>query len=121
MPDPEAPRNPASETPAKGHNEEHPDALHSLTVRMPKFNLGQTVITANANAVLTREDVRSALLLHSRGDWGDICPEDRKVNERGVLNQGMILSSYQSAKGVKFWVITDPGHEVTTVLLPDDY
>lgn len=52
---------------------------------------------------------------------GDVFAEDAKVNEGGVLDEGMILSAYQSAKGVRFWVITDPGHEVTTVLLPDDY
>jgi hypothetical protein len=63
----------------------------------------------------------AALARHSRGDLGDICEEERQVNERGVVEQGMILSAYHSARGVKFWVITDPGHEVTTVLLPEDY
>ena len=86
-----------------------------------KFNLGQIVITSNAHAVLTSEDVSTALLRHSRCDWGDLCAEDHEVNARGVREQGMILSAYQSASGVKFWVITDPGHEVTTVLLPEDY
>jgi len=33
----------------------------------------------------------------------------------------MVLSAYESATGMKFWVITDPGHEVTTILLPEDY
>ena len=79
------------------------------------------VITANAQSELTPEDVSTALRRHSHCDWGDVCAEDAKVNERRVVEQGLILSVYQSAKGLKFWVITDPGHEVTTVLLPEDY
>ena len=75
----------------------------------------------NAEAALTPEDVNMALTRHGRCDWGDVCEEDKQFNERGVVNQGMILSAYPSAKGVTFWVITDPGHEVTTLLLPDDY
>ena len=79
------------------------------------------VITANAQAALTPEDVSTALRRHSHCDWGDVCADDAKVNERGVVEQGMILSAYQSDKDAKFWVITDPCHEITTVLLPEDY
>lgn len=121
MPDPELPPRPAQTTPPGEANTQDPEDMVLLVVPLRRFNLGQTVITANAQAVLTQEDVNLALLRHSRCDWGDVCDTDRKVNERGVLEQGMILSAYQSAKEVKFWVITDPGHECTTVLLPDDY
>ncbi|MEO7677456.1 MAG: hypothetical protein ABIV39_11905 [Verrucomicrobiota bacterium] len=105
----------------KSNNPAQPDAFVVLAVQLQKFNLGQIVITTNADTVLPPEEVRTALTRHRRCDWGDVCAEDRKVNERGVLEQGMILSSYQTSNGVKFWIITDPGHEVTTVLLPDDY
>jgi len=97
------------------------DSFVLLAVSLQKFNLGRIVITSNADAILPQADVKTGLLRHQRCDWGDVCTEDRKVNERGVLEQGMILSVYQSGNGVKFWIITDPGHEVTTVLLPDDY
>ena len=121
MPDPELPPRSSQPTPPSDANAPAPDEFVLLVVSLRRFNLGQTVITANAQAVLTQEDVNMALTRHSRCDWGDVCADDAKVNERGVLEQGMILSSYLSAKGVKFWVITDPGHEVTTVLLPEDY
>ena len=98
-----------------------PDDFVLLVVPLRKFNMGQMVITSNAQSVLAPEDVSMALARHSQCDWGEVCAEDRQVNECGVLEQGMILSAYQSAKGVKFWVITDPCHEVTTVLLPEDY
>ncbi|MEO6035410.1 MAG: hypothetical protein ABIQ35_09165 [Verrucomicrobiota bacterium] len=118
MPDSESPlHSPAPVTPAEARR----DAFVLLAVSLQKFNLGRIVITSNADALLPPEDVKTGLLRHQRCDWGDVCAEDRKVNERGVLEQGMILSVYQSGNGVKFWIITDPGHEVTTVLLPDDY
>jgi len=121
MPDPDLSRPPPPiSAPARTPPESHAD-LVLLVVPLRRFNLGQLVITANAQGVLAPEEVSSALARHSRGDWGDVCAEDRQTNDLGVVEQGMILSAYQSSKGVKFWVITDPGHEVTTFLLPEDY
>ena len=121
MPDPDNPPRPPPVAPPVQSQPETQGDLVLLVVPLRRFNLGQMVITSNAQSVLSAEDVSSALRHHSRCDWGDVCADDAKVNERGVREQGMILSSYQSATGVTFWVITDPGHEVTTVLLPDDY
>ena len=121
MPDPELPPRPSQSPPPTEAKPEASGDFVLLVVPLRKFNLGQIVITSNAEAALTPEDVSTALLRHSRGDWGDVCAEDKQINERGVVNQGMILSSYPSVKGVTFWVITDPGHAVSTVLLPDDY
>jgi len=121
MPDPDLSRSPPRiSAPAQTPQESQAD-LVLLVVPLRRFNLGQLVFTANAQGVLAPEEVSSALARHSRGDWGDVCAEDRQTNDRGVVEQGMILSAYQSAKGIKFWVITDPGHDVTTFLLPEDY
>lgn len=119
MPDPELPHQP-SPSPEEARSKA-PDGLTLLVVPLRKFSMGQMVITANAQSVLTQDDVNMALVRHSQGDWGDVCEEDKRTNDRRVQEQGMLLSAYQSAKGVTFWVITDPGHEVTTVLLPEDY
>lgn len=101
MPDPELPPRPSPTPPTEGKPAAAGDMV-LLVVPLRKFNLGQTVITANAAAALTPEDVSMALLRHSRCDWGDVCEEDKQFNERGVVNQGMILSAYPSAKGVTF-------------------
>ena len=47
----------------------------------PKFALGQTVITANAKAVLPELDVVLALQRHHSGDWGDVDDHDRQMND----------------------------------------
>lgn len=119
MTEPESSRSPNQ--PASTPDSNPPESFTLFVGLKARFNLGQTVITSNAQSVLPPDEVSRALWRHGQGDWGDVCDEDAQTNERGVKDQGMILSSYQSAKGVKFWVITDPGHEVTTVLLPDDY
>ncbi len=54
---------------------------------MRKFELGQVVITHGALAVLSQQDILNALSRHSKGDWGEICEEDKAENEfhqRGI-------------------------------------
>jgi hypothetical protein len=120
LPDPEPPHTQQTALPSETKAPPQ-EGFAQFLFAQSRFNLGRMVITLNANAILTSEEVRLALWRHSRGDWGDVCAEDAKMNEERVHQKGMILSAYQSAKGEKFWVITDPGHEVTTVLLPEDY
>ena len=87
----------------------------------PNFSLGQTVSTSNALNTLKQEDVLSALGRHSRGDWGDLCPEDEQANKRALEEGGRLFSVYQDRDGTKFWIITEHDRSVTTVLLPEDY
>ena len=87
----------------------------------PKFPLGRTVITRNALARLTNEDVQWALGRHVSGDWGDVCPEDHEENELSLREGFRLLSVYPSTAGEKLWVITEADRSVTTVLMPEDY
>ena len=87
----------------------------------PKFALGQTVITANAKAVLPELDVVLALQRHQAGDWGELCEQDRKANEDALQNGERLFSVYKSVRGQKFYVITEWDRSITTVLLPEDY
>lgn len=121
MPVPDATPEPSSSGREHSPNGKPPEFGEVLKTPRLRFALGRIVITASANAILTQADVILALRRHSCGDWGDVSASDAKANERGVRDQGTILSAYRSVDGVKFWVITDPGHEVTTVLLPEDY
>ena len=105
-----------------GHERDFGRLLKLVTPRPPKISLGQIMITSAAHAVLPSDDVVVALRRHMFGDWGMVGAEDWKTNDERVLDQGMILSAYDSTSdGRRFWVISDPGHETTTVLLPEDY
>ena len=95
----------------------HKDSREQQT----QFGLGSICITPGAQGVLSHEDVMLALGRHSRGDWGDVCSEDRQENDLSVREGFRILSAYRSKSGQKFWIITEADRSVTTVLLPEDY
>ena len=85
------------------------------------FSLGRLLITPAAQAVLTQDDLLTALNRHARGDWGKVNADDRAENDLSVRKGFRILSAYESSSGEKFWIITEAGREATTVLLPSDY
>ncbi len=88
---------------------------------LPKFPLGQIVITSNAISVLTHDDILPALHRHVIGDWGELDAEDKRANELALAHGSRLLSAYRSAQDVKFWIITEADRSITTVLLPEDY
>lgn len=83
--------------------------------------LGRTVVTANAKNILSSSDIATALRRHQSGDWGELCEEDRKVNEDALKYGDRIMSVYKSKNGTKFWIITEADRSCTTVLMPEDY
>jgi hypothetical protein len=86
-----------------------------------KFELGQTVITTNAKNQLHPEDVMTCLARHARGDWGDVCNDDRSENELSLQQNLRLFSVYHDRAGTKFWIITEADRSATTILLPEDY
>ena len=83
--------------------------------------LGRLVITSNAQRVLSMGDVWGALSRHARGDWGEVCEDDKQANEEALKNGSRLLSAYRAPDGTKFWIITEADRSATTVLLPEDY
>ena len=98
--------------------------------RGPLFRLGQLVATPGAIEVMERLGIDPPGLLarHVTGDWGDIDPEDRGLNEQAVRDGSRIFSVY-GARGSDdcLWVITDTEADdagtrlATTILRPEDY
>jgi len=92
------------------------------------FPLGQLVATPGALAALQEAKQSPAEFLgrHRSGDWGSVCTEDKKLNDQSLEDGSRLMSAYETAAGVKIWVITeaadDEGHrEATTILLPEEY
>ena len=86
-----------------------------------RFPSGQILITPNAMSQLTPSEVLNALKCHLTGDWGDCCPEDRQANDQALESGGRVFSVYHSEDQHKFLIITEAGHTLTTVLMPEDY
>jgi hypothetical protein len=89
----------------------------------PLFALGQVVAMPGALAAIERsgELVVAFIRRHAMGDWGDICDEDKKLNNQAVVAGARLLSSYLSTRNEKLWIITEADRAVTTLLLPDEY
>lgn len=71
-------------------------------------------------ATLAKIDLLSCLIRHRQGDWGDVCKEDSKSNDRALVDDTRLLSSYQLF-GTKIWIITEWDRSATTVLFPSEY
>lgn len=85
------------------------------------FPLGRIVATSNAATTLSRSDMLTALARHAQCDWGDLCEDDKMMNELALADGTRLVSSYADAKGTKFWIITEADRSATTILLPEDY
>ena len=56
-------------------------------------------------------------------DWGDLCEDDKELNQRAKTCGGRILAAYPSTRG-RVYVITDDtkaNPQITTVLFADEY
>lgn len=94
-----------------------------VIVPFARFSLGTVCLTPGADAVLEETGASLADLLtrHAKGDWGSLCPEDRKVNEEALRKGQRLLSSYELPDGQKLWLITEADRSATTALLPEEY
>jgi hypothetical protein len=86
-----------------------------------KFSTDQIAATPGVTKALALTEILPALLRHLSGDWGDLDAEDKAANDQSLIDGSRLLSAYHSAKGIKFWIITEADRSVTTVLLPSEY
>lgn len=87
------------------------------------FPLGTVVATHGALAALRDAGTSPLALLdrHVAGDWGDIHPEDRGLNELALCRGMRLLSVYELVTSETVWIITEADRSVTTLLLPTEY
>jgi hypothetical protein len=93
-----------------------------------KFRLGQLLATPGALRAIGESGQKpwDFLARHLAGDWGQVCPEDWRLNDQVLKDGGRLLSAYSTLRGVKLWVLTEgadeAGHRAaTTLLLPHEY
>lgn len=90
---------------------------------IPLFSPGRLVATPGALALLEQlnKSPLEFLSRHLRGDWGDLCQEDKTENELSLKYGYRLLSSYQLTDTEKVWIITEADRSVSTLLLPVEY
>ena len=90
------------------------------------FPLSQVVAIPEPEALKLLEDnglnPSDFVTRHITGDFGDLCPEDKKANQDALVEGTRILSSYFiNEQKDKLWIITEADRSVTTLLLPEEY
>ena len=95
---------------------------------MKKFELGRIVYTKGIERLIIDSkdidflEIDLCLMRHITGDWGNLCEEDKKVNDYAVEHGERILSAYEIGEDkVKIWIITEWDRSVTTILLSEEY
>jgi hypothetical protein len=94
-----------------------------MGARRVHFRLGQTVATPGALEALGQAGQLPFHFLarHARGDWGELCPADKRANDRALREGDRLLSAYKTSTGERLWVITEADRSATTILLPSEY
>ena len=106
-----------------------PSYLKDAEAHIKKF--GRIVGTVGIRPVPS-EILERLITRHISTDWGDLCIEDRELNDLAFKNEagGRLLSSYDDAfDGKTIWIITsgygyDPDNVDlchTTIMFPDEY
>lgn len=93
------------------------------------FSLGALVATPGALEALARNGTSGLEYLqkHARGEWGEVCDEDRAANAAALQSGARLLSAYALRDGTRLWIITDAeidaehNRQATTILLPEEY
>lgn len=87
------------------------------------FLPGRLVATPGALDALAACEQAPGIFLarHIRGDWGIVSADDKRLNAEAVQGGDRILSAYETAQGVKLWIITEADRSATTILLPSEY
>lgn len=93
-----------------------------------KFNVGMVYLTRGVDTMV-REDkafskfVGKSFARHVNGDWGDLCDEDKELNEMALLNGDDRLFSRYEFNGGEYtiYIITEWDRSATTILFTDEY
>ena len=92
-----------------------------------KFELGQVLETRTIRELRYEDNdfndfVRKSFERHCNGDWGDLCKEDKALNDKGLKNgDDRLFSKYNYKDGISIYIITEWDRSATTVLFPDEY
>ena len=90
---------------------------------MKKFPLGQIVATPGALEAIQEAGQSPDFFLdkHVQGDWGEVCDEDKGLNDQALVDGERLLSAYRTLKNERIWVITEADRSSSCLLKPEEY
>lgn len=90
------------------------------------MELGQIVATKGIMSKIKQSEefakfVVSSMIRYKACDWGDICGEDKAMNDSAVKNNDdRIVARYNNDKG-NIYIITEWDRSATTILFINEY
>lgn len=94
---------------------------------MSKFEIGRQVVTRGVYDKGMEDPaflrfVNDSFVRFRSGDWGDLCEDDKALNEQALKDGDRLMGSYEDAEhDWKIWIITEADRSVTTILFPSEY
>ena len=85
------------------------------------FSPGHLLATPGVLREAGSAEIMYALARHFACDWGDVCEQDKRMNDAALKSGDRLVSAYHTEDEQKFWIITEADRSATTVLLPDEY
>ena len=90
------------------------------------FKPGKIMATRAVDAFIStasiQTEIHACMRRHLKGDWGELCAIDVRLNDAATNDGSRILSSYRvGPAGTRIWIITEADRSTTTVLFPSEY
>ena len=66
--------------------------------------------------------IKESISKYLNCDWGDLCEEDIKINNKSAVSGERVLAAYNFFDtDITIWICTEWDRSVTTILFPDEY
>ena len=90
-----------------------------------KFQLGQVLVTSGISCKIDEDSefakfISKSFTRHCNGDWGELCEEDKAMNELALKNGERLFSRYENGDD-SIYIITEWDRSATTILFPNEY
>jgi hypothetical protein len=91
-----------------------------------QFDLGRVLCTNGIHNFIEENDsndlyIAKCLDRYINCDWGEMCDEDKEMNDDALTSGGRIFASYEKDGMPKIWIITEWDRSATTILFPSEY
>lgn len=118
---------PQTPEPTQSPDEQPVDRADELrqAVASARFATGQLAFTAGVQELVASGELNPLPYIrrHFAGDWGDVPPGDKRLNDQALSHGDRLFSSYDIdvRSETRLWIITEADRSVTTLLLPSEY
>ena len=89
------------------------------------LELGNLVMTQGIASIIGKNklfenEIKACFFRYVSCDWGDLCEEDKHINNNALVNGERILAKYNTSES-PIYIITEWDRSVTTILLTEEY